>query len=499
MNSMKEIRYLLRNQGNLEKNFLFIVILLTISSCSLNLISQEREEIKHNSFKYSIEIPEGWNYTAKEEINNGQYIILNKDFRPYDTSMFLNIFPYQYQIDNIDFPSIMVYTVSKISSRCPSLQSFVDSLQNKYKDEFSLVTGLKNDNVKIGENNDQKLSYFVGNNKAIYISLCSKEESDYIITFILVTRSLNEYNELICDFKKITASYVFVSDTTEDEDRNNIFSKGFDYQDLARKKSENIHNYYVSLSSLAYLEYAYKNKSKTMLDTFFNARLKLTIPCEDKDLKLKPEIEQEVYKIFKIFYKPQNLKSYSAPYWGHGEYEDEYQEIYSNVKYILVQNSISVKIIDSTFEKPRKYNSWRIINDKTSYYREISNITFNDFSPKLMMQDKQIVFCDKYFLETINKFLGIEYSEGTIYHLPRPLRETQSRLNFLNQLVKIIPGHWGGYYHIESFPLVLNIELKSNLKEASVFFKNVYAWYRAHLMKDGEDWKITSSGLMFVE
>lgn len=78
-----------------------------------------------------------------------------------------------------------------------------------------------------------------------------------------------------------------------------------------------------------------------------------------------------------------------------------------------------------------------------------------DFAPNIQFGNANVIHCNPYFLRIINQFLGSDYTEGSIHDLPMVKSETERRLKFLDNFIKIIPGHWGGYYHIESFPLVL--------------------------------------------
>ncbi len=95
--------------------------------------------------------------------------------------------------------------------------------------------------------------------------------------------------------------------------------------------------------------------------------------------------------------------------------------------------------------------------------------------------------------------MGVSFNRGNIYELPKPKRETQERLNFLNKLVKIIPGHWGGYYIIESFPRVSKIDFNENFDKAEVYFQNGYSYFCATFKKNEGNWEIIGSGFKIDE
>jgi hypothetical protein len=135
----------------------------------------------------------------------------------------------------------------------------------------------------------------------------------------------------------------------------------------------------------------------------------------------------------------------------------------------------------------------------TTFYRDISFFKIFDFAPNVQFENSKVIYCNSNFLEIINQFLGHDFSKSSNDGIPMVKRETKRRLAFLNQFVKIIPGHWGGYYHIESFPVIGSIRMNLEMTEAEVFFTNVYAFYSATLEKVEGNWKLKSSGLMFVE
>lgn len=482
----------------MKKLTFFNIILIVIFISNFYSIEAEPYQIRNNKLIFSFLEPIGWNYIEDKDIENGNYVILNRIIERNDSTNYLQIFPFSYEVNNEDFPVLMIYSISKIESRSLSIETFVDSIQNKYRYEFIISNKDKPEIIKVEDKNVQ-LYKFVGEEKVFYGKIAVLEEKEFFISFLLITKNNIELKLYDNDFISLINSYNLVSENARDEYEYLNSPSYFDYKELMKEKEENYHNYLISLTSSNYLELAYINNSISQLDTFFNAQAELIKPVSNEEILFKPLFEQEIYKLFKLFYQPNHLIDYKAPNWGHQEYEDENNEIYSKAKYILVQNKVAITIYDTVAIKPRKYNKWYNDSLHNYYYRQLSNLFLTDFAPELEIEGKKILYCDRRFLEIIYEFLGTSFTNGDIHKLPRPQRETERRLEFLNKLISIIPGHWGGYYHIESFPYILNIELNKNYEEANIFFKNVYAWYNADLKKVNGVWKMVSSGLMFVE
>ncbi|MDT3740452.1 MAG: hypothetical protein RO257_13230 [Candidatus Kapabacteria bacterium] len=467
------------------QTLLFILIYLSFHQSILIAEENQHFEIQHDKFKYSFNEPEDWLYENEEGIDDGYYIIIKKGVNQDRTSTFLNIFPYSYEIDNEDFPVMMIYTVSKISAKCLNKRTFIDTLSNKYANEFTYENTSKTSIKNNDSSRSLELLRYSGKTKSFYLTLGVIEESEYFVAFIFITKTNEEHNTYFTSYKNLIGSYRFITDSAPlDEEIDDI--------EVELKKLN------IDLNSLRYLEYAYKKNSLSMLENFFKESSRVITPVKNEELLKKPEFEQEVYKIFKLFYNPLKLNNYSAPYWGHKEYGDKNSELYSDVKYILVQNKIIVTLNERVTKAPRKYYGY-IPGDTNIYISELSKYVIEDFSPELHFDDKNIIYCSNEFLETINEFLGVSFNRGNIYELPKPKRETQERLNFLNKLVKIIPGHWGGYYIIESFPRVSKIDFNENFDKAEVYFQNGYSYFCATFKKNEGNWEIIGSGLMFVE
>lgn len=482
------------------KRYLKLLILFFIQNCML--ISEEIDfntyEIQHGAFIYSFTSPENWEYNSKEEKDDGLYVILRPESYNSDSTFQLNFFPYSFENENSDFPIIYIFSKSKSKYSISKMNNLLNSFDFAYKDEL-IELREKPFDTDVIKNDKIIFKHYFGFNNIFYVTFAYLEEDDNFLTFALITRNKTEHKNCLNSYLSLIDSYKFLTNQAQEVNEDNHSFRQIDFDELDRKKNEDPESYYSELRSYEYLEVAYKNKSKKMLKNFFDAWVMDTKPETEEEINLKTDLEKEIYRIFKVFYNPKKLSKYSTPSWGHSEFQNDNDEIYSNAKYILMQNSIKVSLYDTTKVLPRNHHKFKVNKNDTTFWRDVSTLEILDFAPNILFENAKVIHCNSYFKEIINQFLGSDFTNSSIYELPLVKSETKRKLKFLENYVKIIQGHWGGYYHIESFPLVLNIRMNLNMNEAEVFFKNIYGWYCANLEKKDESWNIISSCLMFVE
>jgi hypothetical protein len=240
-------------------------------------------------------------------------------------------------------------------------------------------------------------------------------------------------------------------------------------------EKEEIRNPYVSESVDAIvdaLENAYSHNSKSeykaILDNWHN-----NIPPKPFD-SLDKEIEKDIYKIFQVLYNPFDISRLGEHEWGN---------LYEGYDYAVVQNTIL-------------YNfSYEIEN-----YEECD--TLSDFRPEISLDGKTILYLEPNYHKAIYIFLGAEFNPlgtGGIMNPASPTGETQKRLEFLWKYLAIIPGHWGGYYHIETHPDVSMISFNESVDKARVYFRVGYMFGEAEFEKNRSGWVMIHSAITGIE
>lgn len=232
------------------------------------------------------------------------------------------------------------------------------------------------------------------------------------------------------------------------------------------------------------LEKAFEKNSKSMYKDFLTEWRKESVPIRSKDSL--SAIDKDIYEIYTDFYNPFNLSRI-----GYGE---RGEELYSRVKYVVVQNSIyaftyKTDSIDfnSMFEKDT------LIHSKDSIM---------NFRPNLFFQEARVLYLTPKYDTIINKFLGNEHYELGTGNIMNPAKEkgnSAKRLEFLNDKLLIIYGHWGGYWHIETHPYVFRIDFNKDRTIAKVHFRLVYQGGEANYYKENGIWKLKNSYMTWIE
>lgn len=481
------------------KNLILIFVSYLLSVNIIYSYDFSYHEVQIERFKYSFKTPDKWDYYQRTESDSGEYIILKPSILDTDTSFYLNFMPYEIETNRSDFPLMYIFVISKLSSNCLDLNTYLDSLRKAYQYELSEYTNDDFKSFKTGDNRKVILKNYSGYHNIFLASMAYLEEREYFVTFALTTRNRKEFEQFLPDFKELIKSYKLISDNASLEKRFDSDFGLIDYDELEKLRKSDYRKYLVELQSSDYLEHAYRNNSTSMLDTFLNAWVISSKPVLKNDYNLKPQIEKEAYDVFKLLYNPKKLSMYSAPYWGHPEYQDENDEIYSDVDYLVIQNRIRVILFDTVNTKPRDYNKYSFNDNDTLYYSNISFFEIFDFAPEIQIDGCKFIYADNSFLERINSFLGAEISPPNPWYNKVDRPDEERRLKFLNQLMKIIPSHWREYYLIESSPLIGSIEFNIQMNQAQVNLTNVYTHFTLSLEKENGNWEVKRIGLGLIE
>ena len=219
------------------------------------------------------------------------------------------------------------------------------------------------------------------------------------------------------------------------------------------------------------LEHAYKAKSQVELAQFFGVWSKNITPASQQEIQGMSPLHQEAYRVFTVFYKPHQLDSLGGSEWGN--------HIYQNAKFLLVQNSIIIRKEDSS---------------------ERDSIT--DFRPVVAVPNKQCIYLTSAREKTLTAFLGnthVPLGTGGIMQPARSSGESEKRKQFLENLVKIWPGHWGGYWQLGSYPVAYTITFDKDMLTAQVDFQMIYEGGESTLKKINGQWELISSRRTWIE
>ena len=273
---------------------------------------------------------------------------------------------------------------------------------------------------------------------------------------------------------------------------------------------------------------AYKQKSTSKLNRFFNIWEKDIVPLSKNEFEnLNPSFK-EAYLVFKEFYNPINLSAIGGSEFGN--------DIYKNASYFVVQDHLNVyqqkKVYyTSVEEKEFAINQSKIVNVSDSLKNVLQKAIQNaplgsailqsygpnsptqefekpellgkidNFRPNVgSLYQKQLILTLKY-KTLISKFLGNEYhkSSDNLMSTAKVSGVSKSKLQFIEQKIKIFPSHWGEKWLINTFPEVTSIAFDQSFNYAKIKYTIVYQGGQAILKKENGIWKLVSAELTSIQ
>jgi hypothetical protein len=146
------------------------------------------------------------------------------------------------------------------------------------------------------------------------------------------------------------------------------------------------------------------------------------------------DTDRNAYEVYIEFYTPFNIGRLGGSEWGDG--------LYSNISYAIIQNRLTYAF---------DYESLSVVIPDTIY----------DFRPEISFNNGvKTLYLTENYEYALNVFLGDEYNPpgaGGIMNPATAEGDSYEKQQFLNNYLKIIYGHWGGYWHLETHPEVYGI------------------------------------------
>jgi hypothetical protein len=226
--------------------------------------------------------------------------------------------------------------------------------------------------------------------------------------------------------------------------------------------SDNYSPKYTSKQLQERLEKYYKENSTDSLRSFLNEWNKILTPVTNEFIQQDDAIEN-IYQVMIDLYKPFKFGDYQADNYFKGKNE-----------FIIIQKDIDYAVVSS-----KEYQSFIKAALKgypyDTVYEYYKTKRLNIFRPKLSIDSVKYLYLTKEYEKALTDFLGTEHhelGEGDIMNTAYPKNETANRYHFLCPILPIVYGHWGGYWHIETFPIIYKIVFDDFFKHAFVDFRS---------------------------
>jgi hypothetical protein len=279
----------------------------------------------------------------------------------------------------------------------------------------------------------------------------------------------------------------------------------------------------------ALLEAAYKEKSTPKLTQFLQAYQRSLVAISTTELARLPPAQQQAYAVFATFYE----RHYLLPPPPRGSRSEADSSRAQPAGFLLLQPTLRVQhtrqlyycdtALDSIlFYAPTplaETDSSRQARARTlrrngkltalarrnygllgdSFFKEeerqeaLRVDSLPDFRPLLQVPGKQSIYLTPALQATLTAFLGNQHTplgQGGLMQPARATKQSRQRQAFLERQVPVRYGHWGGYWHLTSDPLVYNITFDQDLTYARVSFRLGYSGGQAILKRTGQQWQL---------
>jgi hypothetical protein len=217
--------------------------------------------------------------------------------------------------------------------------------------------------------------------------------------------------------------------------------------------SDNYTPKYTSLQLLQKLERVYKTKSVDSLNLFLS-EWHNSIPASNKDYIEQNDTIKNIYQLFYDAYQPFKFANTDATNYFGNYY-----------KYIIIQSYISYKVVSNK-------DFANIKHDLLSEDLQLDSLT--NFRPQIKNTKARYLYLTKEYEAAIDSFLGHKHSnagEEDIMNTAYPEGESYNRYMFLTPTLPIVEGHWGGYWHIATFPIVYSVIFNQDFKNSLIDFR----------------------------
>lgn len=271
------------------------------------------------------------------------------------------------------------------------------------------------------------------------------------------------------------------------------------------------------------LRKAYKKHNVKLAIDFFENWMKEIVPVSNDELKSLENPIKEAYKVFEVFYNPLEIKKIGGSEWG--------DSIYNEVKYAIVQNRIKVSVVEtldkdeiiqknienSPISDSLKSELLKKVNGEYSYdamilyggilsviadEESIESDTIKNFRPRVEIENLKVVYLNKKYAEILNRYLKKRYfklGKGRIMNPAKSKKGSERRQDFLENLIKIYQGHWGGYWQLVTYPEVNLILFDKEMENAIIYFRIIYEGGEARLKKTEGKWQLIESKRTWIE
>ncbi|TCD01242.1 hypothetical protein [Pedobacter psychroterrae] len=265
---------------------------------------------------------------------------------------------------------------------------------------------------------------------------------------------------------------------------------------------------------------AYERNSPVFLEKVIAAWAKEIRPKTIKERSTFKEHVRQGYAVFEAFFDPKNLAQLGGSQIGYDAYlNDRYavivpqlniyqaDKVYYSVEetkqYTIanINKYVQDKYKTDFIRKVLKGDAEHILTHYGPYGLEVKDSTTKsvenvlDFRPRMLVEVIPLYLTEKYDA-ALRNFLG---NETTTFGQSGNLGSSQAtggslkRINFLKQIIKVFPGHWGGNWELATPPKVNRITFDKEMRYAMISYELIYEGGRAFMEYKKGKWELITA------
>lgn len=165
---------------------------------------------------------------------------------------------------------------------------------------------------------------------------------------------------------------------------------------------------------------------------------------------------ENLFQIFTDLYQPFKFGNHRTENYFLG-----------NSNCVVIQNEIKYDVVSEQEYQRLVYNSSEGYPYDTAYEFYKPARTLLNFRPQVSLGNVKCVYLTTEYKQALNDFLGLGSFNGDIIHNDTIFK----RYNFISATLPIVYGHWGGYWHLETFPIIERILFAPDFEHAAVDFR----------------------------
>lgn len=241
---------------------------------------------------------------------------------------------------------------------------------------------------------------------------------------------------------------------------------------------------------------AYQDHSRTRKDVFFRQWDARSIPVSTQEREAMDDTVRAVYDLFEAYFDPV-LRAHQL------DLEKKWKGRLSRPRYYVIGDRLHYRTVERMLDASHRSLIWSLTRtDSLRMLEQAREDSIANFRPDVSSASHGIVYLDENYRQALRAFLGDEhtpFAEGGIMSPAIAAGESEKRAAWLRSHMDVLVGHWGGHWHLETFPRIGRIDVQRDLKRAVVHFRFGYQGGRAFFERKDGAWSLESEALEWIE